>query len=256
VFAALGGAHGTGLALPMLAGLALVGLGLLCVWLEIGRPWRALNVFRNPRTSWMSREAYIAVMLGPTCLAAAVGVPALPWAAAALALLFVYAQSRLVQAARGIPAWREPLAAPWIVVTGLAEGGGLYFVLSAWQLTGAPALMPALMPPVMQLFGALVLARGMLWMAYRRALAERAPRADRALNVAGPVLMLAGTALPLVLMAVAVSSVLPRATPALLAIAGLSAAAAGAWVKVTLVTRAGFNQGFALAKLPVRGVRR
>jgi len=38
-----------------------------------------------------------------------------------------------------------------------------------------------------------------------------------------------------------------------IAIAGLAAALAGAWLKFTLVTRAGFNQGFALAHLPVRG---
>jgi threonine/homoserine efflux transporter RhtA len=31
---------------------------------------------------------------------------------------------------------------------------------------------------------------------------------------------------------------------------------AGAWLKLTLVTRAAFNQGFALARLPVRGTRR
>ena len=34
------------------------------------------------------------------------------------------------------------------------------------------------------------------------------------------------------------------------------AVAAGGWFKFTLITRAGFNQGFALARLPVRGVRR
>ena len=37
--------------------------------------------------------------------------------------------------------------------------------------------------------------------------------------------------------------------------AGASAAVAGATLKYTLVTRASFNQGFALSKLPVRGVR-
>ena len=42
----------------------------------------------------------------------------------------------------------------------------------------------------------------------------------------------------------------------LLVVAGLLAVAAGAWFKFTLITRAGFNQGFALAHLPVRGVRR
>ncbi|MFP5465862.1 MAG: hypothetical protein ACLGHR_14000, partial [Gammaproteobacteria bacterium] len=44
----------------LLLGLALVGAGLVCVWLEIGRPLRALHVFVTPRTSWMSREAFTA----------------------------------------------------------------------------------------------------------------------------------------------------------------------------------------------------
>jgi hypothetical protein len=35
----------------------------------------------------------------------------------------------------------------------------------------------------------------------------------------------------------------------------LLAALAGAWIKLVIVTRAGFNQGFALARLPVRGAR-
>jgi phenylacetyl-CoA:acceptor oxidoreductase subunit 2 len=41
----------------------------------------------------------------------------------------------------------------------------------------------------------------------------------------------------------------------LAAIAGLAAAISGAWVKATLIVRAGFNQGFALPHLPVRGAR-
>jgi phenylacetyl-CoA:acceptor oxidoreductase subunit 2 len=43
--------------------------------------------------------------------------------------------------------------------------------------------------------------------------------------------------------------------PLIAAIAGLAATAAGAYTKYAIVTRAGFNQGFALAHLPVRGVR-
>ena len=54
-------------------------------------------------------------------------------------------------------------------------------------------------------------------------------------------------------MALVAAGLLP---PLLLAPAGLLAAAAGAWFKFALVTRAGFNQGFALTHLPVRGVRR
>ena len=42
------------MAVDVLVGLAFVALGLTAVWLEIGRPWRALNVMFNPFTSWMT----------------------------------------------------------------------------------------------------------------------------------------------------------------------------------------------------------
>ena len=71
----IGGGSGTGLILAaaaaqfagwpyFLAGVlavALIGFGLSMVWLEIGRPFRALNVFFHPQTSWMSREALLAL---------------------------------------------------------------------------------------------------------------------------------------------------------------------------------------------------
>jgi phenylacetyl-CoA:acceptor oxidoreductase subunit 2 len=104
------------------------------------------------------------------------------------------------------------------------------------------------------LFGALVVARCAVWVAYRRRLAgSAAPGARAALDAAGRVLMFVGTLLPLVLTAVAAFAGvfgLP-----IMALAGLLAALAGAWVKLVIVTRAGFNQGFALAHLPVRGAR-
>jgi phenylacetyl-CoA:acceptor oxidoreductase subunit 2 len=103
-------------------------------------------------------------------------------------------------------------------------------------------------------FGALVGARFVVWVAYRRRLASSTAAGARvAVDAAGRVLMLAGTLLPLVLIgaaAFAAAFALPIA-----ALAGLLAAVAGAWVKLVIVTRAGFNQGFALAHLPVRGVR-
>ncbi|OQY69913.1 MAG: phenylacetyl-CoA:acceptor oxidoreductase, partial [Rhodocyclaceae bacterium UTPRO2] len=53
-----------------LVALALVGGGLFCVWLEIGRPWRAINVLFHPHTSWMTREAIVAMPLFACGLAA------------------------------------------------------------------------------------------------------------------------------------------------------------------------------------------
>jgi phenylacetyl-CoA:acceptor oxidoreductase subunit 2 len=233
----------------MLAGLALVGGGLVCVALELGRPLRAFNVFRNPRTSWMGREAWTSTLLFPAGLAAAWGLPGLPWVAGALALAFVYCQARLLQAARGIPAWREPLLVPLLLTTGLAEGGGLFFASAPWHGLGTPGLLLG--------FGALVLARVLVWLAYRRRLAGVAARgAGVALDAAGRVLQRAGTLVPLALVAAIALGAVSGATTAWVgAIAGLAAALTGAYMKHTLITGAGFNQGFALAHLPVRGRR-
>ena len=66
-------APGPARALLLLTGMALVGLGLLCVWFEIGRPWRALHVYFHPRRSWMSREALVAPLLLATTAIAATG---------------------------------------------------------------------------------------------------------------------------------------------------------------------------------------
>jgi phenylacetyl-CoA:acceptor oxidoreductase subunit 2 len=249
VFAVVAGVSGLAFALPMLAGLALIGAGLLCVWHELGRPLRALHVFFHPRTSWMTREAYIAVLLFPCTVAAVAGVPGFARLAAVLAFVFAFCQGRMLQAARGIPSWRHALITPLLVVTGLAEGAGLWLLAAAWLRTGTETLVT--------LFGGLVLLRIVIWLAYRRAIATQAPRAHAALDTASRVLQLAGTLLPLVAIALIPTGIVSGATTlAVAAIAGLAAAIGGAHMKFTLVTKAGFTQGAALVRLPVRGVRR
>jgi phenylacetyl-CoA:acceptor oxidoreductase subunit 2 len=230
-----------------LAGLALVGAGLASVWLEIGRPLRALNVFRNVRTSWMSREAVAATLLFPVGLASAAGVDACRWAVAMLALVFVYCQGRMLGAARGIPAWRVPLLPLLMVMTALAEGAGWFFVVMPWSHRGTL--------PLLGLLGGLVIARYSVWLACRRQWAGTlAPASAAAIEGAGRLLLIAGTLLPLALIAVFAGFERSN-TPMLAALAGAAAALAGAVMKFSLVTRAGFNQGFALAQLPVRGTR-
>lgn len=249
VFAALFGAATPAFAALLLAGLALVGLGLFCVWLEIGRPWRALHVFFNPRSSWMSREAFAATLLFPVGLAAAAGLPGCAWVAAALALAFVYCQGRMLQGAKGIPAWHDPLLTPLIVTTGLVEGAGLALVIAPPDGEGGESSLV--------LFGVLLLARVLVWLAYRRGIAAAvAPQARAALDRAGRWLQVAGTLVPLAtIAAIVASATLAEHTPLLAAIAGILAATAGAYAKYTIVTRAAFNRGFALVHLPVRGAR-
>jgi phenylacetyl-CoA:acceptor oxidoreductase subunit 2 len=243
---ALSGASGAMAAALLAASLALIGTGLACVWAELGRPLRATNVFFNPRTSWMTRESIAATLLMPVGAAAAylawTGAANLSWLAGLLALAFIYCQSRMLQAARGIVAWREPMTVPLLLATSLAEGAGLLLLALPWHGLGV----------AMPLLAALVAVRAVVWLLYRQRLAGRlAAGAQRALDGAGRVLLIGGTALPLLFVA---ASWAMRA-PAIGALAGLLAAAAGAWLKFVLVTRAGFNQGFALKELPVRGAR-
>jgi phenylacetyl-CoA:acceptor oxidoreductase subunit 2 len=153
-------------------------------------------------------------------------------------------------AAKGIPAWREPLVVPLIVSTGLCEGGGLF--LLAVPLHGAGTLW------LLAVLGALLIARLLVWFAYRRRLAGAiAPRAAVTLDHAGRMLQFAGTLLPLALIALIVTGAVSGSqVPLFASIAGLPAILAGSYLKFTLVTRAGFNQGFALTHLPVRGQAR
>jgi phenylacetyl-CoA:acceptor oxidoreductase subunit 2 len=248
VATALAGAQGAAAVAPLLAGLALVGIGLACVWLELGRPLRALHVFYSRGASWMTREAIAATLLFPAGLAAAAGavygIGGLVWLPAALALVFVYCQGRMLRAAKGITAWREPTVPLLLLATGLAEGAGLFMLLRLWTADGGAAAA--------LLFGVLVLARAGIWLLYRQRLGGLpAKRAGAALDRAGRVLLIGGTAVPLALLLVAGGV----ASPALGALAGLAAALAGAYVKFTLITRAGYNQGFALREIPVRGAR-
>lgn len=234
----------------LVCGAALVATGLACVWFEIGRPLRALNVFLHPRTSWMSREAFVATLLLPAALLAAWRIPGMLAVAVALALAFVACQGRMLQASRAIPAWREPLVAPIVVTTGLVEGGGLVVAATAALGTGVSIALA--------LFAALVVLRALGFVAYRRTLATvGATHARAALEPAGRLLLVAGTLLPLALVALAALDGLASAPArAALVAAGLAAAAAGFHFKYTLILRAGFVQAVALAHLPVRGARR
>lgn len=232
----------------LLLSLALIGLGLLCVWLEIGRPLRALNVFFNPRTSWMSREAFVALLLFPSGLLALLNVGGMIWVTGALALLFLYCQSRMLPATRGIPAWRSKRLTPLVFSTGLCEGGGVFMLLGHWH--------GAVTSAALGLFLVLLVARLALWLRYRSAVeSSLAPRARAALNQTGRMLLVSGTIAPLLLLAASAVWTNGTAQTLLLALAGAGAAFAGASFKYTLVTRASFNQGFSLTKLPVRGVR-
>jgi phenylacetyl-CoA:acceptor oxidoreductase subunit 2 len=207
---------------PILLSLILVAAGLGAVWLEIGRKLRAVHVFFNPFTSWMTRESFAALLLFLLGIGSIFVPAALPLAAAAAAA-FLYCQARILRAAKGIPAWRVPEVVPLILFTGLAEGAGLALLFSASNA-------------LVTLFVLAVAARFLAWRRYRAAVP------GDALEPAGKALVWIGTA---------AAAALVFAPP----LAGLAALAAGWWLKLSLVTRAAHKQEFSLPHLPVRGAR-
>lgn len=230
------------------AALAIIALGLFLLLFKIGRPLRFIYVLRQPQRSWMTREAWIAGALFPVgALALWSGMAALIVGAAVLALCFLCSQAMILKEAKGIPAWRISWVVPLIVATGLAEGNGLFLAVVS-QFSALSALVGATV-----VFALLLAAlRAWIWRSYLIALQiDGAPkRALAVLEGCRQWFFVGGFALPLALIVIAFAV---PAMSALYIVAGLCIMAAGVVLKFILVTRAGFNQGFALARMPVRG---
>jgi phenylacetyl-CoA:acceptor oxidoreductase subunit 1 len=214
-----------------LAALCLVAFGLGILFFKIGRPRRFLYVLRQPQRSWMSREAWLAGAFFP--LAALFLLKPSPWiggAAAVMGLCFLFAQAMILKEAKGIPTWRTKRIIPLIVLTNLAEGAGLLSILL----------------PAPYILAALVALRGWAWHSYWQSL-EREGAPTRALEVLRGWrgwMLWAGLVLPLALIGCDLLSGLSIFT----SFAGLAAVASGWALKFILVTRAGYQQGFALQR--------
>lgn len=234
-------------ALALAVGAACIGAGLTLVWLEIGKPWRALHVFFHPQTSWMTREGILA---GPLLLSCALAwwFDQTAWLALAapLAAGFLYAQARILRAARAIPAWSNPKAVPLIIATGLAEGLGALVALAT--LSGGSASSA----PLLVVLAALIagIARELLRTVYRRALeGARAPKPTLAWFTRPEVRALQATRIAsLLLLAVGLTG-----AHWALALGGLLAVAGGWGFKVVLITRAAYTRGAAIPVTPTRG---
>lgn len=239
-------ATGFGGRLLDLLGAALIAGGLLGVWSEIGRPLRAMNAFRHGSTSWMSREMFVApLVLAGALTATWFDVPWLRWLAAALAVVYVYCQARMLNAGRGIPAWRNPRTVPLLMASGLAEGTGF------GVLAGGLAVSTGIRPWSMVVLAVCLSARIIAFVSYRRALPKAgAPgRALRDTARFGRTLsVLDGLALALAVGSASAGGLLPLSLPA-----ALIAAAAGWWLKYTLVIRLSYKQPFTVPMSVMRG---
>lgn len=225
-----------------LLGMALMGAGLTMVWLEIGRPWRAANVMFKPQNSWMTREAYVA---GCAFLLAAGSVlfrlTWLPMSAGVAGIAFLYCQARILRAAKGVPAWREPSIVMLIVSTGLVEG------IAYLEIVQVAFSEPAVNFPILMV-GFLML-RLFAWSLYRGRLLSSNPPTPviAALPRLGLRFVLFGHLLPLLFIAASYSD-----SPFSLiniSISAILVVLSGWYLKFVLVTRLAHVQGFGLGKL-------
>jgi phenylacetyl-CoA:acceptor oxidoreductase subunit 2 len=258
-WAALGLVTGLPYTTAALIGLTLVAFGLVMVWLEIGKPWRAFNLFFRPQTSWMTREGIIAIPLFaagalsvlfaadplPPITSTPPTIPAL--LTAVLGLAFLYCQLRILNTARSLPAWREPWAMPLIGISGLTEGLGIYLMVMAVMGIVPVALVLAAW--------VLLIARAFLWQIYVKALRKSGAPAPtlQAFRAMDNFFLIAAHASPVVLITLVI--ILPDLAIPLSAMVGATATLGGWYLKFVVVTRAAYIPKFEIPILPVRGQR-
>lgn len=225
--------------------LTIITIGLLCILLKLGHPERAANILRHAKGSWMTREGLaIPTLFGCGVISlwqSSIGVAAV--IALLSALVFLYCQARILNEAKGIPAWSIPEIMPLIVSTGLAEGVGIAAVVTTIMANATP-------PAVVALLIITVFLRLFAWRRYRSGLmrAKAPQQVIDTLNVFARRWRLPGGELPLLLAFTGwllggfVGSIV-------VAIAGIAAAVAGWMFKATLLTRAGHyrDKGVSLA---------
>jgi len=225
----------------------LMATGLTFVFMEIGRKLRFLHVLFRPHSSWMTREAYVAGLYYVALLLDWIWPR--DWLHVVIGIAaagFLYSQARILQAAKGIPAWRVPII-PWMLCSsGLLEGTGWYTFRHAIN----PAAVP-IGPELMGLGMLLAVCSGTLWSTYRSTAKVRGipPLARAVLDRTHPYLIWIGYALPLA----GFTILFAFHSSLLYMLSGLAAIAGGAIWKFMVVARASFQQGFSLPRLPQRG---
>lgn len=127
---------------PATAFLAMVvaGLGLVASTFHLGNPQRALRAFTQWRSSWLSREGVVSVVLmGVFFLyfafwAAGERIAWLGWVSAALALLAVVCTAMIYAQLRTVPRWNSPWTAPMFLA--YSQAGGVMAVAFAASVAG------------------------------------------------------------------------------------------------------------------------
>lgn len=113
------------------AALALLGLGLVCVWFHLGRMERVLNAMANPQAG-ICQEAYCAIVLGVLLLIELVmevrgrkAPRGLPIASGVVALVLAVVMGFAYVGNYAVPAWTDWSTVPLYAVADVAMGAAL-----------------------------------------------------------------------------------------------------------------------------------
>ncbi len=235
LLALTGGIAPEAISVLLVMGGVFISSGLAFVFWKIGRPSRALKSLNRPGTSWMTREIYSVVVLFALMALVFFGASWLTLAVGIAAVAFLFCQAQILRAAKGIPVWRHPAITMLIVATGIAEGTGGALILSSAYGHQDPLLLQTL---------ALVASIGTV--SAFTALIREPERHHLPKSVQEGLNDAAKLYLPGCLLAVIVTTLLPL-------VGGLMLIAAGAAMKLWLITRASFFQGLSLQTTPGRG---
>jgi DMSO reductase anchor subunit len=114
-----------------LIGYALAVGGLLCASLHLANPKNAIKSFSQWRTSWLSREAWAAVVslcvmgiYAALILFYDTRIPALGWVAGALCLFTVFTTSMIYTQIKAVPRWNH-ISTPVMFMAYAVSGGAL-----------------------------------------------------------------------------------------------------------------------------------
>jgi len=230
--------------------LVFVSAGLFSVLMKIGHPLRVLNVYRNPFTSWMSREAWAAFLVFPFGAAACwFKSEVLLLLAAASAAAYMYCQAMIMKASRAIPAWRVAQIVPFIMVSGLIEGVALVLIAG---LPFASMYEQEALSGVLLMVIFLLIFRLLSWRKYYSVLENNAPEGTvEVLEKSNLPFLVFGDLLPAVFILLAI--LLDKYVAFLMVLASLLMLAAGWAIKYVIVTKAAYYQGYAVPHSPARG---
>ena len=172
------------LIVALLLGMLLTTIGLLCSLGHLGKPQRAWRAFSQWRTSWLSREGVLAVLVfvpaigllawlaathgqsdggsgahAPTPIANVV----LGFSLSLLALLTVACTAMIYASLTPIPAWRHRLVLPGYLGFSMLTGGWLWLALSRLFASNATQVSPT---STLVLLASLALLMGVLKLRY------------------------------------------------------------------------------------------